>query len=178
MSDRYSQSQAEQVKWIYILGIILWLIICFLLKLIPANDFFEYLIIALPIVVFVFSWYYADRVSTVVEDYMGKTNVLTLGLIIALPLLNWVQDRGPEKKQFIQIMAVAIIFSMLTLIDLWVGHEELHVIRHAESALQTMAITLLIFGLYRYFIDPHPKTNLKSMILKKSDSISVSIPEP
>ena len=152
-SKAYDLKQSKWVEWIYIIGIIVWLVICYLLKLLPTNDWVELSIIGLPIVIFVFSWYSSDRVSPVVEDYMGKTNVLTLGLIIALPLLNWVQDRSGARKQFTQIMATAIIFSMLTLIDIWVGHDELCIVRHAESVLQTIAIVLLIFGLYRFFIE-------------------------
>jgi len=151
----YSSSQVQWVHLIYILSIVIWLIICYLLKLAPGKDWLEWVILAIPIVVFLLSYYFADQVSDVVEDFMGKTNVLTLGLIIALPLLNWIEQRcGMERKQFTQIMATAIIFSMLTLIDIWVGHDQLFLIRHAESSLQTMAIVLLIFGLYRYFVDP------------------------
>ena len=150
----YDPKQAEWVKLIYILAIVLWIIICFLLKLIPGHNWVEWGILILPIVIFLYAWSVADKVSTTVEDYMGKTNILTLGLIIAMPLLNWVQGRKDDRKQFTQLMAVAIIFSMLTLIDISVGHDELCIIRHAESALQTMAIVLLIFGLYRFFINP------------------------
>jgi len=161
---KYGEKQVQQIRWIYLGAIFIWIAICYLLKLIPGRDWVEVLIVILPLVIFISAWYFADRVTNIVEDFMGKTNVLTLGLIIALPLLNWVQDRGPEKKQFTQIMAVAIIFSLLTLIDIWVGHDELCVLRHAESALQTMAITLLIFGLYRFFIDPHNEQKVAGFV--------------
>jgi MFS family permease len=160
----YHSVQVKWIKWIYLIAIVLWLVICFLLKLLPGRDWIEWGIIALPIALFALGWFFADEISEEVENYMFKTNVLTLGLIIAMPLLNWVADRHSNRRQFTEIMAVAIILSMITLLDVWVGHDKLCIVRHAESALQTMAITLLIFALYRYFVET-ANTSEKSMKL-------------
>ena len=160
----YDENQIQEIRWIYIGAIVIWLIICWALRLFPARGWIELSILILPLLIFVLAWYFANRVTNTVEDFMGKTNVLTLGLIIALPLLNWANNRGHERRQFIQIMALAIILSLLTLIDIWVGHNELCLLRHAESSLQTMAIILLIFGLYRFFIDPHNEHKLSRLI--------------
>jgi hypothetical protein len=164
MPKEYADHQAEWVRWIYVIGIVLWLIICYFLGLFPGKDWIEWCILFIPIIVFLFAWYAADQVTDTVEDFVGTTNVLALGLIVAMPLMNWVQGKTEVKKQFTQLLATAIILSLLTLIDIWVPHDKLPILRHAESVLQTMAISLLIFALYRYFIEG-PHGHIPEMVL-------------
>lgn len=160
----YDENQTQIIRWIYLGAIIIWVVICYLLGLFPVSGLIETCILLVPIIVFLLAWIYVDRVTDTVENFVGSTNVLTLGLIIAMPLMNWVNGQWGERKQFSEILATAIILSLLTLIDFWVPHDSICIVRHMESAMQTMAIALLIFGLYRFFIEG-PHFNIPPMIL-------------
>jgi hypothetical protein len=85
---------------------------------------------------------------------MLKANLLTLGLLIALPLINWARDASPESKEmFMKIAATAIILSLLTLIDWWVNKKYIYLLKHTKSIFQTYAIVLLMIGLYKFFCE-------------------------
>ena len=150
----YDNDQTTGIKRVYLFALIGWIILIITYKLIPPHDAIEIAILFVPIVVFLISYISIPKITYKVERYMFKANLLTLGLLVALPLLNWVNtNRNENRTLFIKLAATAIIFSMLTLIDVWVPCEYLPVVKHIKSVLQTSAITLLIFGLYRFFIE-------------------------
>jgi len=150
----YTHSQKKTVRWVYLLGLIAWIVLVSLYGLIPSCDAVETLIVFIPVVVFTISYLNIPNINRKVEKYMFKANLLTLGLLVVLPLITWVNARYTKTRVlFIKLTATAIILSMITLIDVWVTHEYLPVVKHIKSVLQTAAITLLIFGLYRFFIE-------------------------
>lgn len=150
----YTQNQIKMIRWVYFFAIIGWLFLIFWYQLFPPLDFIEAGILVLPLMVFLISYSSIPHITEQVEGYMFKANLLTLGLLIALPLLNWAYSNfNGNRVLFIKLAATAIIFSMLTLIDVWVPHRFLPLEKHIKSILQTSAITLLIFALYRFFIE-------------------------
>lgn len=165
----YSKPQVIKVKWVYLLGLIGWIVLIFLYRLVPPMDGVETAILLLPVIVFTVSYMNIPTVTYSVEKYMFKANLLTLGLLVVLPLLTWVNARfNKNRALFIKLAATAIIFSMITLIDVWIPHDYLPVVKHIKSVLQTTAITLLIFGLYRFFIEHSQEiTEQSRLILKK-----------
>jgi hypothetical protein len=84
---------------------------------------------------------------------MFAANFLTIGLLLALPLLNWT-SKGYNgcKKTFTLIIILAITFSILSMYDIWVPKKWLSVYKHGRSCLQTLSLTLVIFGLVEYFL--------------------------
>jgi hypothetical protein len=154
-NSTYTPQQVTEVRIIYLVGIVAWILLSWYFGFFPTTDTMEWLIFLLPIVLFLVAWASIPYVSGHVESFMYRSNILTLGLLIALPLLSWVEVRHPERKQFVPIMGTAIILSMLTLVDIWVPHDQLPWIKHIKSIMQTVAIVLLVYGLYRYFVDPN-----------------------
>jgi len=161
----YNNNQIINIRRVYLFALIGWIILIALYKLIPPSDVIEAIILFLPVLVFIISYVSVPEITYKVEKYMFKANLLTLGLLVALPLLNWIYTNHNENRAlFIKLAATAIIFSMVTLIDVWVPRDHLPVVKHIKSVLQTMAITLLIFGLYRFFIDQTQENNMKKEI--------------
>jgi len=156
----------------YIIAIICWSYIIWYFKLLPsffslrqsdnqeniksptANSLIAWFLILLPFLSFIIAIYSADSITKDVENFAFNANLLTLGMIVALPLLNWLAERYTgDRTTFTQMLALAIVLSMLTLLDFWVKPPYLCLIKHIKSALQTMAIILMTLAIYIFFID-------------------------
>ena len=126
--------------------------------MIPTSDLVEAVILYIPVIVFLISYMSAPNVTHQVENFMFQADLLTLGLLVALPLIQWSQI-GSSKNQttFIKLATIAIILSMLTLIDVWVSHEYLYIVKHLKSIVETIVIVILIYGLYQFFIKQENK---------------------
>lgn len=165
----YNNNQTTNVQRVYLLGLIGWIILIILYKLVPTSDFIEIIILFIPIFVFSVSYMSVPNITYRIEKYMFKANLLTIGLLVALPLINWGYT-GSDKNRtiFIKLAATAIIFSMITLIDIWVPAKFLPIIKHVKSVFQTSAIVLLIFGLYRFFIEQTNNNNTAIINVNKN----------
>lgn len=153
-SPCYKDSQHSTLQILYIFAIIIWLLLTAVYGLILPKDHIEMFILCLPILSFVITFCSVHLITSSVESNMLKANLLTLGLLVALPLLNWSKEATYENKVlFMKLAATAIIFSMITLIDWWTPCKWTFLVKHIKSILQTFAIVLLIFGLYRFFCE-------------------------
>lgn len=151
----HDDKQIFQLRVVYTIFMFLWTYIAFSLGLFSkVCNWVEWLILLLPIFIFSIGFFSVPDISHQVEGFMFRANLLTLGLLVALPLLNWMNERYQgDKLLFMKLISIAIIFSMLTLIDVWVPHRFLPIIKHIRSALQTISITLLIYVLFRFYIE-------------------------
>jgi hypothetical protein len=157
------------LSWLYAVAIVLWVIILLALKIRP-DDWVEWSLILLPVILFSMGIAFAKTMSVRMEEYMNRSNLITLGLVIALPLLDWiVKYHEGDRQSFIVACGVAIILSMLTLIDVPVPDNKVYIIKHLRSILQTYAVVILIISLYKFFFDTtanswaHVKTVFQSV---------------
>lgn len=151
---KYSSEQIDWIRNVYLAGILFWVILIIGIGLFPANNVIEVLILIIPVIIFLVAWKSVPHISNEVERFMFQANILTLGLIIALPILTWVYKKSKQNKTiFLSLIGTAIIFSILALLDVWVPHKFLPVIHHIKSVLRTYALILFIFALYRYLIE-------------------------
>ena len=150
----YESSQHTTLQILYILAILCWLLLTSAYGLFLPKDHIEMMILLLPVLSFVITFSGVHLITPSIESTMLRANLLTLGLLVALPLLNWSKEATYENKVlFMKIAATAIIFSMITLMDWWVPCKWTYLVKHIKSILQTFAIVLLIFGLYRFFCE-------------------------
>lgn len=150
----YQKHQHEKLQLLYVVAILLWIFLTACYKINPPRDIFELAILLLPVVCFIIAFVSIHMISESVEAMMLKANLLTIGLLVALPLINWTKETSVENKTlFIQLAVTAIILSLITLIDWWVPKKYIYMQKHIKSILQTFAIVLLIFGLYRFFCE-------------------------
>jgi len=152
----YSQEKITYVKILYIVFIIIWLILIYIFKLFIA-DYLGWIIITIPIVIFLFGYINANKLTSDVENEVFQANYLSIGLLVVLPLLTWMnKDYNGDKKQFTSILVFALIITMCSMFDIWIGIQWLSLIKHLRSCLQTMSLTLLIYALYTYYVSkPH-----------------------
>lgn len=117
-------------------------------------------ILFLPLAAFFLTFLYIEHVSVYVEENMLQSNYLSLGLILALPMLSWMLKEYPgNKRHFITIIILALVLSLLTFVDVWVPENRISVYRHFRSSLQVMSVSLFIYALctfyfYSYVIIP------------------------
>ena len=68
-------------------------------------------------------------------------------------LLNW-SSKGynGDKNLFTLIIVIAITLSIISMYDFWIPKKWLSVYKHYRSCLETLSLTLVIFGLIEYFL--------------------------
>lgn len=148
----YSKGRTRGVRIVYALAILLWLFCIWALELYDTT-WLGYLILALPILLFVIGMINACSLTVEVEETIFSFSYLSISLLIVFPLLAWIaKDYVQDKEKLIQIMIIAVVFALLSLFDIWVRPKWLTVVRHLKSIFQTLALTLLIFALYAYYL--------------------------
>lgn len=148
------QNQSFYIRLIYVINLLFWIYLLYYYNLFYTNNIVETIIIFIPIILFILAIISANCITSNVESFMFRTNLLTVGLLVTLPLLTWIADKfDGDKKTFFHISATAIILSMFTMIDIWVPENYLCMIKHFKSGIQTIAIMLLIYAIYKFFVD-------------------------
>jgi len=149
------EGRSTCIQNVYGVFLVIWIILVIFLGLIRSPmSVLDWLILLIPIAIFIFGMINASSITTEVEDAVFEADFLSLGLVIVLPLLAWIsRDYGGDRQFFIRVIVTALILSMLSLLDIWVSAKMLFVAKHSKSALQTMAITLLIYALYTYYVE-------------------------
>ena len=149
----YQKGQCGHLQLIYIVAVVVWFVIIYVLKLYVHADYIQKCILAIPVLLFLVALISLQYITIDVESAILKTNFFTLSLFVALPLINLVkEDKLADRNEFVKLAVIAMIFSMLTLIDIWVQRKYLCLQQHVRSILQIFSIVLLIFAFYRYLV--------------------------
>ena len=153
---RHPEDIIKYIRLCYITGALLWILILHFLKLYRA-DFYIVLILAIPFLCFAIAFVNAPYITGELEDELFKSNYLSIGLIIVIPMLTWINnDYSGDKRNYTRILILAIITTLLSMVDIWVTNRIFPVLKHCQSILQTFSLVLLIYGLYSYYSDaPH-----------------------
>lgn len=150
MACCYTEFQQRWLALLYVVALLIWLIIIihFCLYSEPA-----WWILLLPFVIFALGLANISEITEEVEDAMFTSGSLSVGLILALPLFAWLSDKyDGDRRRFMVVLVLALSFSLLTMIDIWIPQCWVCFYRHLRSALQVMGITLLIFALVNYYL--------------------------
>src|SRR5581483_10863534 len=108
----YESHIATTVKWLYILSIVLWIILV-LLFCFNRTTIFGYMILAIPIVIYIIGVFNASGATVESEDNVFACNYLSIGLLVVLPLLTWLDKKeNVNKTIIIEAMIIAIILCM------------------------------------------------------------------
>lgn len=147
----YGVKKARTIQTIYIIAAIAWVFIVVFLGL-HRNGPLGYFILTIPLIVFFIGFCFAEKVNGEVEDDFFRINYLSVGLIIMLPLMAYLAKELPgNRAQFMIIILVAFVLSLLSLVDVWVSRKWLSFIKQFKSVCQTMALTLFIYILYLFY---------------------------
>jgi hypothetical protein len=152
-SGKYSYQIEDDTVFIlqmyYIFISLLWLLIISYFNLWDEKLSF---ILFLPLVAFFFTFLYLEHISVYVEESMLQSNYLSLGLILALPMLSWMlKEYNGNRKHFITVIVLALVLSLLTFVDIWVPENRISVYRHIRSSFQVMSVSLFIYALCAFY---------------------------
>lgn len=137
------------LQMFYIFVSLFWILLISYFKLWDEKLSF---ILFLPLAAFFLTFLYIEHISVYVEESMMQSNYLSLGLILALPMLSWMlKEYNGNKKHFITIIILALVLSLLTFVDIWVPENRITVYRHVRSSLQVMSVSLFIYALCAFY---------------------------
>lgn len=149
---RTSDDKMLIIRVFYILGIIIWTILICLLGL-YNHDIICTCLLFVPYIVFIAGVFNSDKVTEETEGDFFSYNYLSVGLLIFLPLLTWLNSNNKNNDTiFITLVILALIFTMLSMIDIFISPEYLTVAKHIKSIFQTLSMILLIYAIYMYYI--------------------------
>lgn len=146
--DKYDPDTVKNIRRLYIAVIVIWIAIVWLLDIWTTKGG---LILILPVLIFLWNWYSAPSLSPSTEDHMFSANYLSIGIILALPLLNWLgKEYNSDKMKFTSVVVVSIIVSFIPHVDVWFPEKNLSVYKHFQSAFQVMSLILFMYELTHY----------------------------
>ena len=150
----YGSKQVTHIRIAYISVIILFITLVVYFRLYTNKAWF---ILILPFIIFAIGMYNATGLTEEDEDDMFKASYLSVGAIISLPLLSWMnKDYNGDVYQFVHVIGIAMIFTMLTLVDIWFPRCHRSTYRHVRSSFQTISISLILFAFTAYFLHRTP----------------------
>jgi len=143
----YGENKIDIIFIIYIIAIILWAFL--VIYLMSDCGFF---ILLIPFLVFFVAIISLSRLSLAVEDEMFEVNFLSTGMLITLPLLSCIiATYKGDKTAIIKVTLMAVTFTILSMIDVWVPEKYLSEMKHIRSILQTISLVLILYSLYMYY---------------------------
>lgn len=136
---------------IYITLISLWILIMYLFEFWKMG-LGGIMICALPIITYVVSMAFINQIEHDDETpTVVVTAFLTFCLLIVAILSNWNSKRISEKTEFFKIIVVGVILVMFSIIEVWLPKRYEILVKYARSGLRTIAFTLFILALYKYY---------------------------
>lgn len=148
--ETYCRTSVINIQVVYIIFSIIWIVIIFMMGL-YKTDAIGWLILAIPIIVFALNYTNLTCVTKEVEGEMLKGNFLSFAFLITVILINW--SKIEDKSKYFKILLLALIFLMLSLVDIWVKPELMPLMRHIRTIFHTLSLVLLVYGLYIYYAE-------------------------
>lgn len=146
----YDSVTTKQIQLIYVIATVIWitLIIVFGWFRTPIIGI---LLLSIPLVIFAINCYNVKNHTVDLESEMFHGNFLSFAFLITSVLINW--KKVGDKRKIFKILIVSLVIIMLSLVDVWVDRENLILIKHIRTILQTAALFLLAYCLYTYYVE-------------------------
>jgi hypothetical protein len=149
------------IRCAYIVGILLWFLLLYFLKLYD-SDAFGLCILAIVPILFLIAYANAPYVNSELESILFQSSYLTFAIILVAPVLTLLNKEeqlreldGQVTRDITKVLVITIIIVMLSIIDVWVAPRWLPLVKHIQSILETAGVILMVYALYSYFIVAH-----------------------
>ena len=140
------------IKWIYIASIIGWVLLLYLLRF-YRTSWVGYIILSIPIFVYLLGIINSNQMTVEVEENVFGSSYLSIGMLIIIPFLAWMDKRPNVNNAIVsEALILAIILSLVSLVEIWVPPKWLSIVRHLKSIFQMAALSLLVFGMYMFYV--------------------------
>lgn len=134
---------------IYIFGIIFWFFLVTILKLYTSP---AAVVLWLTPIVFLIGMNNASALNSDVENEIFSTSFFGIGLIVAISILAWIKELDGVTSKSIAVLLLAMIFSLIPHIDLWLPKKWMTVYKHLRSVFQTYSVVLFTFVLLEFIL--------------------------
>jgi hypothetical protein len=145
----YGDEKIMYIRLLYISALLFWFLVVYSTNL-YKTDSIGLFILSLPLVLFLIAFIAAPFLNGDVEEHLTKSNMLSVGLLLTLALLAAL-EKYTSAKGLAPLMILAIVFTLLSLLDIWLPSDWISIQKHLKSILQVLSITLLVFILYMFF---------------------------
>lgn len=154
MSDacNYDPNTQYKIQIIYVIAIIFWLILIVILQLYLPKNTFLFIILLIPLIVFIINFFNVKCYTLDMDGEMFKGDFMLFASILLVVFISW-HDKPKHGPKMFRVLMVSLVLTMLSLIDIWVSKENLILVKHVRSVLQTLVLTLLIYALFLYYTD-------------------------
>jgi len=149
--DHYGSNTVKWIQAVYIIALLLWVVLIVGLGLVN-DDYISLCILLLPPIVYIINFVSLKDFTCKYEDQMFRGNFLSFAFLVAIVLIHWNNPiSNQDKTEFFKILIVAFTLLMISLLDVWVSGENMSIMKHIKTCLQTASLTLLTLGLYLYY---------------------------
>ncbi len=149
--------EIDKIRKAYYIAIVAWIVLVIVCGFLFNLGLVGWLVLAIPLIVFFINLRSLDKCSKAVEDHMFSENFLSFSYLIVILIINW--DKEADKNKYFKPLFMSFLLIMLSVIDIWVEHENLLLSKHIRSMFQTVALTILAYVLFVYYTDQTCGTN-------------------
>lgn len=151
----YDDDTIFNIKCLYLISIIIWFIIIYLLEL-WTDDILANLILFIPPIVFLITFFSIDNCTSASEDAILQDDILALGVIVITIILS--AENNIFTPFMAKLMVVGIFILSLSFIDFYVHASDIIVLKHIKSITRNAAIVIFLYAFYAFFISAKLKS--------------------
>lgn len=151
----YSDELVEDIQYLYITAIILWICLVYILGLV-TYDAISILILTIPIILYFITMFTVDQCDHLVATQLLQADILAFGVVIITVILN--MENNKYSPFFSKLMAVGLALLMFSMVDFWVNYYDHLLVVHIKCILRIASMAIFIYMLYAYYI-----VNLKTI---------------
>ena len=158
--NNYDDDTVSNVRILYIVLIIIWLLLILYLKL-YITDFMGMLILSIPIIYFLINMFYFDKCTPSIENEIFQYDILAFGVVIITVFLGF---KFLEYSNFFyKLIFVGVLLLGISMLDLWLPRMELIVVKHFKGGLQIISTVIFIYLFYTfYFISSNTEDSCRN----------------
>lgn len=146
---KYSSDLLDEISWIYIIAIVMWLFFMYLTG-IYITDYIGFLILMIAPIFYVIQIYMLDICSSESESDLFKFDILALGIIIINIMLS--KEKSEYNRFFTKIVVYGILLLIISSLDFWTSKRGLIISRHIRTIFRTAATVIFGYMFYMFYI--------------------------
>lgn len=144
--------QARRIQITYLALAVIWTAMVVILGSRTSHSY-GLLILLFPYLVFAMAYLNIHEASPEVEERYFAGQVFTVAIFITLPLLTRATDVNEGREKYMLPMVMALLFTILSIVDFWVPASWLAIHQHLQKGFLTIGLTLVVYSLYTFYVE-------------------------
>ncbi len=94
------------------------------------------------------------KINHNVEEYIVRTDHLSYWTVLLFPIIGWASNTySGDSEFFYRLIIAGVLLGILSIFDIWVPEDYLHIIKHTRSILLTISLALMIGVMYVFYAE-------------------------